>query len=146
VRRKGGLLFREKEAKSFCLGCRVLLAAMLVWGTAHAQLSPAAKMSQVAANQLGILEYCQLHGQASAAAVRAEREAMDGAPAPALSTVRAEQLGRLGYSVAPDGQQIPVSQMAAQQGTTVPALCQDLARASLTFEAEIQQAAATRKR
>jgi len=135
VRRKEGLLFREKEAKSFWLGCRVLLAAMLVWGTARAQLSPAAKMSQVAANQLGILEYCQAHGQASAAAVRAEREAMDGAPAPALSTVRAEQLGRLGYSVAPDGQQIPVSQMAAEQGTTVPALCQDLATASLDFKA-----------
>ena len=86
----------------------LLAAAFLLPAAAYAQLSPAAKLSEVAANQLGIIEYCHDKGHAGADAVSAEREAFLGAPSTNLSTVHAEELGRNGYSVAPDGGQIPV--------------------------------------
>ena len=118
---------------------RLLAAALLLPLSAHAQLSPAAKLSQVAANQLGLIEYCHDNGHAGADAVSAEREAFLGAPSTHLSTVPAEELGRRGFSVAPDGQQIPVSALATQQNTTVPALCEDLAQSSLQFQAAIHK-------
>ena len=118
---------------------RLLAVALLLPLTAHAQLSPAAKLSQVAANQLGLIEYCHDTGHAGADAVSAEREAFLGAPSTNLSTVRAEELGRHGFSVAPDGGQIPVADLATQQNTTVPALCKDLADSSLQFQAAIHK-------
>ena len=117
----------------------LLAAVLLLPAAALAQLSPAAKLSEVAANQLGIIEYCHDKGQAGADAVSAEREAFLGAPSTNLSTVRAEELGRNGFSVAPDGGQIPVAELATQQNTTVPALCRDLAEASLQFQAAIHR-------
>ena len=107
--------------------------------TATAQLSPAAKISQVAANQLGILEYCHDHGQAGADAVAAEREAFLRAPSTNLSTVHAEELGRSGFSVTPDAAQITVAELATQLKTTMPALCQDLAQSALEFQAAIHK-------
>ena len=122
---------------------RQLAAVLLILPiTAHAQLSPAAKLSQVAANQLGIIEYCHDTGQAGADAVSAEREAFLGAPSTHLSTVPAEQLGRRGFSVSPDGQQIPVAELATRQNTTIPALCKDLADSSLQFQAAVHRRAA----
>ncbi len=115
----------------------VLVAGLL--GMAWAQLSPAAKLSQVAANQLGILEYCRDHGQASEAAVAAEREAFASAPAPSLSTVHAEELGRQGFSVVPDAEQITIDAWATQERTTVTALCKDLADSSLAYQAAIHK-------
>ncbi len=125
---------------------RLLHAACLLLPlSAHAQLSPAAKLSQVAANQLGIIEYCHDKGQAGADAVSAEREAFLGAPSTNLSTVPAEELGRNGFSVAPDGQQIAVADLATQQNTTVKALCKDLAESSLQFQAAIHRRAGHRQ-
>ncbi len=106
---------------------------------AWAQLSPAAKIEQVAANQLGIVEYCHEKGYIGADAVGAEREAFLGGPTTQLSTVPAEELGRRGFSVAPDGQQITFAALAAQQNTSVAALCQDLASAALQFQAAIHK-------
>ena len=117
----------------------LLAAALLLPAAAQAQLSPAAKLSEVAANQLGLIEYCHDKGQAGADAVSAEREAFLGAPSTNLSTVRAEELGRSGFSVAPDGGQMPVADLAMRQNTTVPALCRDLAEASLQFHAAIHR-------
>ena len=117
----------------------LLAAAFLLPAAAYAQLSPAAKLSEVAANQLGIIEYCHDKGHAGADAVSAEREAFLGAPSTNLSTVHAEELGRNGYSVAPDGGQIPVADLATQHNTTVPALCKDLADSSLQFQAAIHK-------
>ncbi len=117
----------------------VCLSLALCASAAQAQLSPAAKLSAVAANQLGIIEYCHDNGHAGADAVSAEREAFLGAPSTNLSTVRDEELGRHGFSVAPDGQQIPVAELAARQNTTVTALCQDLAASSLAFQAAIHK-------
>ncbi len=119
--------------------CLLAVAFLLLPASAGAQLSPAAKLSEVAANQLGIIEYCHDKGHAGADAVSAEREAFLGAPSTNLSTVRAEELGRSGFSVAPDGGQIPVADLATQQNTTVPALCRDLAEASLQFQAAIHR-------
>ncbi len=101
---------------------------------AQAQLSPAAKLSQVAANQLGIMEYCRDHGQASEAAVAAEREAFASAPAPSLSTVHAQELGRQGFSVVPDAEQITIAVWATREGTTISGLCKDLADSSIAFQ------------
>ncbi len=119
---------------------RIFATACLVASlpfAAQAQLTPAAKLGQVAANQLGIIEYCHDKGHAGADAVAAEREAILGAPSTSLSTARAEQLGRDGFSVAPDGQQIPVAELASRQNTTIPALCKDFAASSLQFQAAV---------
>ncbi len=124
------------------MATRLLAAAAFLLPVAgQAQLSPAAKLSLVAANQLGILEYCHDQGQAGADAVSAEREAFLGAPSTNLSTLHAEELGRHGFSVAPDGQQIGVAALASQQNTTVPALCKDLADSSLQFQAALRKRA-----
>ncbi len=121
---------------------RLALALLLLLpAAAAAQLSPAAKLSEVAANQLGILEYCHDTGHAGADAVAAEREAFLGAPSTRLSTVPAEELGRHGFSVAPDGGQVPIAAVATAQNTTVPALCADLAGASLQFQAAVHKRA-----
>ncbi len=96
--------------------------------------TPAAKMSRAAANQLGIMEYCQTQHLASGAAVRAERAAIDGAPPPSLSAVHAEELGKKGTLASPDGDQITLADMATQHATTVPALCKDLADSALAYE------------
>ena len=120
---------------------RFATACLLLPLAAQAQLSPAAKISQVAANQLGILEYCHDHGQAGADAVAAEHEAFLRAPSTNLSTVHAEELGRQGLSVTPDAAEITVAELAAQQKTTMPALCQDLAQSALEFQAAIHKRA-----
>ena len=112
---------------------------VLLSSAAAAQLSPAAKMSQVAANQVGILEYCHDHGQASDAALAAEQEAFAGAPATSLSTRDSQALGRKGFSVSPDGEQISIAAWAVQEKMTVAALCADLADSSLAFQAAVRK-------
>ncbi len=122
----------------------VALSALCVSGAAWAQLTPAAKMALASANQLGILEYCHDHGLAGADALAAERRAFESGPSSNLSTVRTQTLGRQGFSVAPDGDQITIAELARRQATTVAALCKDLADSSLQFEAEMNQAAQRR--
>ena len=120
--------------------CPLLTVAFLALPiAAQAQLSPAAKLSQVAANQLGLIEYCHDQGHAGADAVAAEREAFLGAPSTRLSTLSVEALGRSGLSVGPDGGQIPMAELATSQSTTVAALCKDLAESALAFQAAIHK-------
>ena len=121
------------------LGLTVLCVACLP-GIARAQLTPSAKMALVSANQLGILEYCRDHGLAGADALAAERGAFKSGPSSNLSTVRVQELGRQGFSVSPESDQITIADLAAHQATTVPALCKDLADAALQFQAELRRA------
>ncbi len=118
-----------------------VLSAACLPAVAWAQLTPSAKMALVSANQLGILEYCGDHGLAGADAVAAERKAVQSGPSSNLSTVRMQELGRQGFSVTPDGDQITLGELASRQATTVPALCKDLGQSSLQFQAAMRQAA-----
>ena len=123
------------------LSVSAVLSAACVCAPAWAQLTPSAKMALASANQLGIVEYCQDHGLAGADALAAERKAAEGGPSSNLSTVRMRELGRQGFSVAPDGDQITLAELAGRQSTTVPALCKDLADSALQFQAAMRQAA-----
>ena len=118
-----------------------LILAVCACAPASAQLTPSAKMALASANQLGILEYCRDHDLASADALAAEREAAESGPSSNLSTVRMRELGRQGFSVAPDSDQITLAELAGRQSTTVPALCKDLADSALQFQAAMRRAA-----
>lgn len=123
--------------RSLCMGvflCGLASAA----GPAQAQQPPGgamppdmqAMMHQAAANQLGILEYCQANGFADAGAValqRAQIAAMPPVRSPGLSPglAQAEAAGRRGV-VQAGGQDMPLVQAAQANGTSVQALCRQI--------------------
>ena len=116
----------------------VLLAAAAAL-PAFAQADPYAMAHLSAANQLGMLEYCQAQGFVGADAVGAEQGAMALLPASSVQTEDAEALGKQGMLAAPNGAKMSVASMASAQHTTVAAVCQQMGSAIIQTEAALKQ-------
>lgn len=80
-----------------------------------------------AANELGVLEYCQGHGHADASAVAAQKTVISRLPAGAGPTDNAEALGRQGVLMGAGGNNVPLSEMASRGNTTEADLCTRMA-------------------
>lgn len=101
----------------------VLLAAMAA--PAWAQTDPMASAREAAANQVGVMEYCQKEGYADADAVTAQRGVyaqLPPAPAGAPSTDAAQALGRTG-TLSANGTTTTLASLASSRSTSVSALC-----------------------
>jgi hypothetical protein len=92
---------------------------------ALAQGDPMAMMKQAAANQLGLLEYCQAQGAVDDKPVTTQREIMAQLPASAAPTDAAEALGKQG-SLSINGQSMSLTSAAAAHNTTVDAMCKQI--------------------
>ena len=104
-------------------------AGVALWAAgASAQPDQMAMAHQMAANQLGVLEYCQKQGYTDTAATDAQRTVMARLPAsdPAVSTEAAEASGRQGTLVA-NGNSYTLASMASTHNTTESALCKQMA-------------------
>ena len=80
-----------------------------------------------AANELGVLEYCQAHGHADDGAVAAQKTAISRLPAGSGSTDSAEALGKQGVLLGAGGSNVPMSEMASRGNTTEADLCTRMA-------------------
>ena len=98
---------------------------------AYAQGDAIAMAHAAAANQLGVLEYCQGRGDVGADALQAERSVLSHMPPSPVSTTEAEALGRQGTLAAPNGAQATLASMASTRNTTVSALCQQMGSSAL---------------
>ena len=110
------------------------LAVVVSLGTsvsAWAQTDPMAMGRMAAANQLGVLQYCQSQGAVGPDAVSAEREVMARMPASNVSTDSAEAQGKQGTLVGPSGQQITLASLASTHNTTISSLCQQMGSSTL---------------
>ncbi len=124
------------------LGRSGLLGALLaaaVASTALAQTDPYAMAHRSAANQLGMLEYCQAQGFVGADAIGAEHDAIALLPASPVRTEDAEALGRQGSLAAPNGTTMSIASMAGAQNTTVAAICRQMGSATVQMAAALKQ-------
>ncbi len=115
-----------------------LATALSAWvwtSPALAQSDIMALAHNSAANQLGILEYCQSQGHVDDSAAIAQKSVIARLPAYAGSTEAAEAAGKQG-TLTGNGGDMPLSDMASKANTTVAALCQHIA-------ASVKQAAAS---
>ncbi len=80
-----------------------------------------------AANELGVLEYCQAHGHTDGSAVTAQKTVISRLPAGSGSTDSAETLGRQGVLMGAGGSNVPLSEMASRGNTTEADLCTRMA-------------------
>ena len=117
----------------------LLLAALLAATPALAQEDAAATARAAGANQLGVLEYCQAHGDVGADAVDAQRGVISRMPQSAVSTSAQEELGKAGTMKVPNGQQFTLNDLAQKQGTTVSDLCKRMGSATLQVAAAMAQ-------
>ena len=85
-----------------------------------------ARAHDSAANQLGVLEYCQAQGHIDGSAIDAQRGVISRLPAYAGSTQAAEDAGKQGNIVG-NGQSYALSAMAAKGNTTEAGMCQQMA-------------------
>ena len=111
------------KLRLFAFACAMLPGAM-----ALAQSDPMEMAQVAAANQLGVMEYCQSKGWADQPAVDAERASLSGLP-PATQTgivAAAEDTGKEG-SLLNNGTAMPLRSMASQTNTSEQALCGKLA-------------------
>jgi hypothetical protein len=92
-----------------------------------------------AANQLGVLEYCQANGDVGPDAVSAEKDVISHMPASAVSTESAEAIGKQGTLAAPNGQQMTLASIATKQDSTVPAMCKQLGSSAVQASAMYKQ-------
>ncbi len=104
----------------------VLVACVCLPGVAAAQTDMMAMAHESAANQLGVLEYCQAQGYTDGSAVLAEQGVISRMPAYAGSTAAAEATGKAG-TIAANGQSVSLSDMAAKGHSTQAGLCQQMA-------------------
>ena len=110
----------------------LLAAALLLASTAaHAQPDPAGMARSALANQLGVLEYCQVQGHTGADAVEAQRAVMARMPGSGVSTSDAENMGKDGTLVSSNGQQFPLASMAQTQNVSVATMCKQMADSAL---------------
>lgn len=79
-----------------------------------------------AANELGVLEFCQDRGSIDGSAVAAQKQVLAKMPAGG-PTDAAEATGRSGKLVAPNGTTTSISDMADKGNTTVASLCTQMA-------------------
>jgi hypothetical protein len=86
-----------------------------------------AAMHLAARNQLGVLEYCQASNAVGPDVVAMQRQQIAQLPpAPVAGLDQAEATGRQGIIQA-GSQQVPLAQVAQSHGTTVAALCGQIA-------------------
>ena len=95
-------------------------------GLAAAQTDTMAMLHDSAANQLGVLEYCQAQGYTDGSAVLAQQGVISRMPAYAGSTAAAEATGKTG-TIAANGQSISLSDMASRGHSTEASVCQQMA-------------------
>jgi hypothetical protein len=109
-----------------------VVAAAVAPVAASAQGDMMAMARSAAANQLGVMEYCQKQGFADDAAVAAQRSSISRLPAgPAgESNDAAEALGRTG-TVASGSTKVTLADMAGKNNTTVGALCTQMASSAM---------------
>ncbi len=105
---------------------------------ASAQNDPMAMMKQAAANQLGLLEYCQAQGAVDDKPVATQREIMAQLPASTAPTDAAEALGKQG-SLSVNGQTITLTSAATAHNTTVDAMCKQIGGAVVQAAAMMKQ-------
>ncbi len=79
-----------------------------------------------AANELGILEYCHNNGSIDESAIAAQRQVVAKMPAGG-PTDAAEEAGKSGNLVSPNGTTTSISDMADKGKTTVAAMCTQMA-------------------
>ena len=122
----------------------ILALAITACGMAPAlaQVDPAATAHAAAANQLGILEYCQGRGDVDADAVIGERGVITRLPASSAPTDAAEALGRQGILSAPNGTTVTLASMAGTHTTTVSARCRQMGSSTRQAAASFGQAGA----
>ncbi len=107
----------------------VAAALAILSSRANAQADAMAMGRQSAANQIGIMEYCQTNGFADADAVAAQRSAfarLPPAPVGSPPTDSAETLGRTG-TLSINGTKHTLASMAGNQNMTVSAVCGQMA-------------------
>ena len=100
--------------------------AALSFASARAQTDGASTAHLAAANQLGVLEYCQSQGFIDGAPISSERDIIARLPASSVATGDAEATGKSGVLSSPNGQQFPLLQLASSHNTTVAALCKQM--------------------
>ena len=105
---------------------------------AVAQTDQVAMMHTVAANQLGLLQYCQGQGEVDASAVEAERGMIGRMPPSAAPTDAAEALGRKG-TLSANGTTMTLASMASSHNTTVSALCKQMGSSAVQASSAYQQ-------
>ena len=111
----------------------VALAALTVCTLkpALAQTESVAMAHTVAANQLGVMEYCQGRGDVGQDAVAAQRSAIGRLPASAASNDADEALGKQGTLIVPNGTNMTLDSIAGAHGTTVSAMCKQMGSGAL---------------
>ena len=92
-----------------------------------------------AANQVGVMEYCQGRGDVGADAVEAQRAAFAHIPAGTAPSAEAEALGKQGTLASPNGTNMTLDSVASGHGTTVSALCKQMGSAAVQSAAAMKQ-------
>lgn len=114
-----------------------LLASAICAAPAMAQTDPMARTA--AANELGVLEYCQGQGHVDQTAVTAQRATLARLPASAgaAPTDAAEALGKQG-TISANGNTVTLAGFASSHNTTVDALCKQMASSVTQSAAALQ--------
>ncbi len=115
------------------------VAAVSLAGQALAQTDPYAMAHAAAANQLGVMEYCQGRGDVGADAVAAQRSAIARLPASTTSNDADEALGKQGTLSAPNGAHMTLDSVASSRGTSVSAVCKQMGSSAVQTSAMFQQ-------
>ncbi len=111
---------------------RTILAGVGVACTAGPALAQSDMMGmarQSAANQLGVLEYCQAKGYTDKTAVSAQKESIAQLPVSTESTLASENTGKQG-TISANGTSLTLASAAKTHHTTEAALCQQLAQST----------------
>ena len=106
---------------------------------AFAQGDPMVAAHAAAANQLGILEYCQSKGAVGDDAIAAQKDVITHLPASTIDTTAAESVGKSGTLAIPNGQTMTLDSVASGQHSTVPDVCKQLGASALRSSAMYKQ-------
>ncbi len=109
------------------LAVTIAVLAPFAAAPALAQSDPTSMAHAAAANQLGVLEYCQGQGDVDGTAVSAEQSVIGHLPtgANAAADSAAEATGKTG-TIAGNGSSMSLASVASSHNTTVSALCKQL--------------------
>lgn len=102
-------------------------SAAVLAAPAYAQADMTMMARNAAANELGVLEYCQANGHIDGTAITAQKTAITRLPAGTGSTDAAEALGKQGSLLGGNGTNVPMSEMASKGNTTEADLCTRMA-------------------
>lgn len=105
----------------------IAASAVFLAAPAFAQADMTMMARNAAANQLGVLEYCQANGHIDGSAITAQKTVITRLPAGTGSTDAAEALGKQGSLLGGNGANVPMSQMASKGNTTEADLCTRMA-------------------